>query len=87
MWITYIIGILLNVFLALILRKTKHYDSGIQPFKLLGIVWIVWGLLTLIPILNFILGIICTVEAIIAFCNDNIWFDESEEKHWLFRKH
>ena len=87
MWISYIIGILLNVFLALILRKTKHYDSGIQPFKLLGIVWIIWGIIALIPILNFIVGIFFMVFVIFAFCSNSIWFDEIEEKHWLFRKH
>ena len=86
MWTTYIIGILLNVFLALILRKTKHYDSGIQPFKLLGIVWIIWGILTLIPILNIIVGIVFIIISIFVFCNGDIWFDD-QEKHWLFRKH
>lgn len=87
MWTTYIIGILLNVFLALILRKTKHYDSGIKPFKLLGIVWIIWGIVALTPMVNIIVGIIVVIATIIAFCSENIWFDDTKEKHWLFRKH
>ena len=87
MWIAFIIGVMLNLILACILRQTTHYNHGDpQPFKLRGITWISWLVCTLIPILNIILGSVVLILMIIGLVNDDLWF-EYDEDHWLFKKY
>lgn len=77
---------MLNLLLAWFLRKTKHYDSGVRPFKLRGITWIIWGIFSLIPIFNLFLGGVILIIVIIAFLDNNLWI-EVDSNHWLFKKY
>lgn len=86
MFILTIIGLLLNLLLAWFLRKTEHYDSGVRPFKLRGITWIIWGIFSLIPILNLLVGGVILIIVIIAFLNCDLWI-EVDSNHWLFKKY
>lgn len=89
MWIVQIIFIVLNLISAFILHNSDYVGySGRQepdPFKMEVYRWLLWGLLSLIPILN-----------IVSFVGWLLYmaFDWSEDHrlrlpkdHWLFKKY
>ena len=87
MFIFQFICIILNVVLAIVLRCCKDYcnDEFIRlPLKW----WILWGIVTLIPIASCVALIIIAIIMIVAACECDIyWGYELGENHWLNKKY
>ena len=79
--ILFLISLIINGIIAYILHNS-HYDKrhGGDPFKLPLIIWIVVGIVTIIPVLNIIATIFFIFLTIQVYSNmdvitnDDFWF-------------
>lgn len=87
MFIFQLICIILNILLAIILRccKDTYYNEFIKlPLKS----WILWGILTLIPIASCIVAVIIGILMITEAIDDDMyWGYKLSENHWLNKKY
>lgn len=87
MFISQFICIILNVILAIVLRCCKDYydDEFIRlPLKW----WILWGIVTLIPIASWVALIIIAIIMIVAASECYIyWGLKLSDDHWLNKKY
>lgn len=87
MFIAQLICIILNVILAIVLRCCKDYYSD-EFIKLPLKWWILWGVLTLIPIASGITALAVGILMIaIASEGDMYWGLKLSDDHWLNKKY
>lgn len=87
MFIAQLICIILHILLAIVLKCCNDYytDEHVKlPLKL----WILWGIITLIPVLSGLAVIVVGVIMIVSASDGDIyWGFKLDENHWLNREY
>lgn len=77
----YLIVLILNAIMIYLVRNS-HFYREVQPVKFSLIVWVLYGVFMLIPILNLIVTIICAIVVIKSYLsqdlilNDDFWLNQ-----------
>ena len=77
----YLIVFIVNAIIIYLVRNS-HFYREVQPIKLSLILWILYGVFMLIPILNLIVTIICAIVVIKSYIsndlilNDDFWLNQ-----------
>lgn len=77
----YLIVLIINAIIIYLVRNS-HFYREVQPIKLSLILWILYGVFMLIPILNLIITIICAIVVIKGYLsqdlilNDDFWLNQ-----------
>ena len=87
MFIAQIICIILNILLAIILKCCTNCYTG-EHVKLPLKLWILWGIVTLVPILSGVAVLVIGVIMIVSASEYNIyWGLKLDENHWLNKEY
>lgn len=78
-----LIPCVINIIEAVILHNCN--EPGQRPFKMVGFVWLLWGIIAFIPIANIISAVAVGVIMCINFADDCLVIRPSN--HWLFKKY
>ena len=83
--ILFLISLIINGIIAYILHNS-HYDKkyGGDPFKLPLIIWIVAGIVTIIPVLNILVTIFFIFLTIQAYSNMDV---VTNDGFWLTKEY
>ena len=77
----YLIVLIINAIIIYLIRNSHSYRE-VEPIKLSLILWILYGVFMLIPVLNLIVTIICAVVVIKSYLsqylilNDDFWLNQ-----------
>ena len=78
-----LIPCVINIIEAVILHNCNESDQC--PFKMIGLAWLLWGIIALSPIINIISAVVVGIIMSVNFANDNLVLRPSN--HWLFKKY
>lgn len=81
--ILFLISLVINGILAYILHNS-HSGYGDEPVTLPLILWILFGILTFIPVVNTITSLVCSIITGIAYGGGDI---ETNDDFWLTKRY
>lgn len=79
--ILFLISLCINGIVAYILRNSH---CGKSPFKMPLIIWIVFGILTIIPVINSLVSLIVVVFVFNLYCSGEL---ETNDDFWLTKEY
>ena len=82
--ILFLISLIINGFIAYILHNSHFNNCENEPFKLPLIIWILAGIVTIIPILNIIATVFFIFLTIQAYSNADII---TNDDFWLTKEY
>ena len=82
--ILFLISLCINGIVAYILRNSHYGDKSKSPFKMPLIAWIVFGLLTIIPVINSLVSLIVVVFVFNLYCGGEL---ETNDDFWLTKEY
>ena len=77
----YLIVLIINAIMIYLVRNSHSYCE-VEPIKFSLIIWMLYGVLMLIPVLNLIVTAICAIVVIKSylsqdlFLNDDFWLNQ-----------
>jgi hypothetical protein len=77
----YLIVLIINAIIIYLVRNS-HFYREVQPVKFSLIVWVLYGALLLVPILNLTITLICAIVVIKSYLsqdlilNDDFWLNQ-----------
>lgn len=80
--IIFLISLCINGIVAYILRNS--HDRKKEPFKMPLIVWIIFGILTIIPVINSLVSLIVVVFVFNIYCGGEL---ETNDDFWLTKEY
>jgi hypothetical protein len=81
--ILFLISLCINGIVAYILRNS-HYGIGKEPFKMPLIVWIAFGILTIIPVINSLVSLVVVVFVFNLYYGGEL---ETNDDFWLTKEY
>ena len=82
--ILFLISLCINGIVAYILRNSHHGGRNKEPFKMPLIVWIAFGILTIIPVINSLISLIVIVFVFNLYCGREL---ETNDDFWLTKEY
>lgn len=82
--ILFLISLCINSIVAYILRNSHFGTIGKEPFKMPLIVWIVFGILTTIPVINSLISLIIVVFVFNLYYGREL---ETNDDFWLTKEY
>jgi hypothetical protein len=77
----YLIVLIINAIIIYLVRNSHSYRE-VEPIKFSLIIWVLYGVFMLIPIVNLIVTIICAIVVIKSYLeqdlilNDDFWLNQ-----------
>lgn len=82
--IIFLVSLCINGIVAYIFRNSHYGFGDKKPFKMPLIIWIVFGILTIIPIINIAISLIVIVFAFNMYCSGEL---ETNDDFWLTKEY
>lgn len=82
--ILFLISLCINGIVAYILRNSHFGNISKDPFKMPLIVWIAFGILTIIPVINNLVSLIIVVFVFNLYCGGEL---ETNDDFWLTKEY
>ena len=82
--ILFLISLIINGILAYILRNSHYGFGDKKPFKMPLIVWIVLGILTIIPVINSLVSLVVIGFVFNLYCGGEL---ETNDDFWLTKEY
>ena len=82
--ILFLISLCINGIVAYILRNSHYGGINKEPFKMPLIVWIVFGILTIIPVINSLVSLIVIGFVFNLYCGREL---ETNDDFWLTKEY
>ena len=80
----FLISLCINGIVAYILRNSHYGDRNKTSFKMPLIMWIIFGILTIIPVINNIASLTIVVFTLFAYCDGEL---ETNDDFWLTKEY
>ena len=78
-----LIPCVINIIEAIILHNCNIPCN--RPFKMVGIIWLLWGIVALIPVTNIISAVSVGIYMCMNFADGYLTIRISD--HWLFKRY
>lgn len=82
--IIFLISLCINGIVAYILRNSHCGRGNKKSFKMPLIVWIIFGILTIMPIINILVSLIVVVFVFNLYCGGEL---ETNDDFWLTKEY
>ena len=82
--ILFLISLCINGIVTYILHNSHLGNVNKDPFKLPLIIWIVFGILTILPIVNSLVSLIVVVFVFNLYCGGEL---ETNDDFWLTKEY